>query len=96
MGGNEESGDSLSCRGTLADLSNMRRKPNERVDAYIERWQKERCRAHLSEEIQLCRNGIRDDIVYLVSEQITTFRGVSKRGVQVLTYLAQRDERMKR
>lgn len=68
----------------------MRRKPNERVDAYIERWQKEanRCRAHLSEEklIQLCRNGIRDDIVYLVSEQITTFRGVSKRGVQEGTH----------
>jgi hypothetical protein len=42
----------------------------------------------LSEEklIQLCRNGIRDDIAYLVSEQITTFRGVSKRGVQEGTH----------
>ncbi|KAL5979794.1 hypothetical protein ACLOJK_041441 [Asimina triloba] len=70
------------------------------VDAYIERWQKEanRCCAHLSEEeqVQLCRNGIGDDITLLVSEEIKSFAALVKEAYKKECILAQRDERMKR
>ena len=77
----------------------MRQKPNETVDAFIERWRSEanKCRALLSEEeqVQLCRNGIRDYISLLVSEQITSFRLLANEACKKERILAQRDERMK-
>lgn len=40
---------------TIADLSNMRQKPNESVQAFIHRWRHEanKCRAHLTEDEQV-------------------------------------------
>jgi hypothetical protein len=66
---------------SIADLANLRQKPNESVQAFIHRWRHEanKCRTHLTEEeqVKICKSGIKPEVVLPLSEQISTFRDLA-------------------
>ena len=65
----------------LSELCTMTQHRDEPVEEYITRWQKaaNRCQAPLSQELKvnLCRNGIKNEISLLMNEQITTFQALA-------------------